>query len=151
MTAIVPIGHYLGPIHDGTGPARHLVRVGRSAVTLASDAEAAAWLAAHGRPDATDPWTRERIAAPGGAIDDLLAAGLLAGTADAGFADRYRLMPLQMGDPTDEPLLRLWECAPEHPTLRAACAAAGVPLDEVTRTGLHRLLAVNAVYVDESR
>jgi hypothetical protein len=151
MSPIVPVGHYLGPIHNGTGAPRHVVRVGRSAMTLASDAEAVAWLAAHGVPDATDPWTRERIAATGGTIDDLLAAGLLAETADAGFPDRYRLMPLFTHDvPTDEPLARLWEYAPEHPTLRAACAAAGAPLDEVTRTGLHRLLAVTAAYLDET-
>jgi hypothetical protein len=59
-------------------------------------------------------------------------------------------MPLSVGDgdPADEPLFRLWECAPEHPTLRAACAAAGTPLDEVTRTGLHHLLAIAAAYLD---
>jgi hypothetical protein len=182
---VVPIGHYLGPVYDGAGPSRHRVRVGRAPVVLASDAEAAIWLAAHGWPEepGAPPWTRQRIldavavtADPGAAFDALLAAGLLA-VAGPDFPDRYRLMPLTVGAgvqpdgagfvvgtgdravAVDDTVFRVWECAGEHPTLRAACAAvaavaasetppaAGTVLDAV-RAGLHGLLAVDAAYLD---
>jgi hypothetical protein len=49
-------------------------------------------------------------------------------------------------------VLAVWERGADHPTLRAACAAAapggaGAVLDAFV-ADLHRLLAANAVYVD---
>jgi len=106
------------------------------------------------------------------AYASLLADGLLA-EVDGTFADRYRLVPLTFGRGwqdnagedeiyaigaaersvlVDETVLAVWESGADYPTLRAACAAAlpdspGVALAAVV-TALHRLLAVNAVYVE---
>ena len=106
------------------------------------------------------------------AFTSLLADGLLAAVG-ADFADRYRLMPLTFGrgwqdngDGTDtfaigaaeravevdETVLRVWECGADFPTLRAACAAAAPDRDDAALSAvvadLHRLLAVNAAYVE---
>jgi hypothetical protein len=176
VTALVfPVGHYLGPFHDESSarPAYHLVRVGREVLSLADGAEAAVWMAAHGSftGDSVAPVTRKTIQAsvpawlsPGvdAAFAALLEAGLLIG-ADA--VAGCRLGPLMIGIGArpegdgftigvgglelvvDEPLFRVWECAPDHPTVAAACAAARADLAE-TVGALHHLLCVNAAYLD---
>jgi hypothetical protein len=151
MTAVVPVGHYLGPIHDeAAGQVRFRVRVGREPEPLDTAVEAAVWLAAHSHPDLPPGtvWTRERVLGllpgPAGAADafaTLLRDGLLA-EVDDGFADRYRVVPLTFGVgwQYDEsgfalgtegrrvsvgaPVLAVWERGADFATLRQACADA---------------------------
>lgn len=176
---VVPVGHFLGQVFDDDGSVRYRVRVADASHPLETLAEAGVWLAAHGFPDvvATEVWTRQHVIdvqgdreAAEAAYATLLAGGLIA-EVDSTFADRYRLIPLTYGrgwqdDPGDddvyalgapersvlvgETVLRVWESGADHPTLRAACAAAG-PADAALAavvTDLHRLLTVNAVYVE---
>jgi hypothetical protein len=178
---VVPVGHLLGPVRDDDGTALYRVRVGETSQPLETAVEAAVWLAAHGFPEtvATTAWTRQHILdvqpdrdAAAAAYATLVADGLLAGV-DPTFADRYRVVPLTFGRGwqdnageddvfaigarertvlVDETVLRVWECGAEHPTLRAACAAAVPDRADAALAAvvsdLHRLLAVNAVYID---
>jgi sugar/nucleoside kinase (ribokinase family) len=176
VTALVfPVGHYLGPLHDEASarPAYHLVRVGREVLSLTGGAETAVWMAAHGSftGDGVAPVTRETVLSSvpawlstgaGDAFAALLEAGLLIGAEAVGGC---RLGPLMIGLGAraegdgfaigvgglelvvDEPLFRVWECAPDYPTVAAACEAARADLAE-TVGGLHRLLCVNAAYLD---
>lgn len=174
--AVVPVGLYLGVIHDDD-VARHRVRVGTRSEPLDTGVEAAVWFAAHSFSDLPVPtvWTRDRIlaglpdpAAGATALSALLADGLLA-EVDAGFADRYRVVPLTFGlgwqaddslalgarerqVTVDETVLAVWERGAEYPTLRAACAAAEPETADAALAALvadlHRLLAVSAVYID---
>lgn len=150
--AIVPVGHYLGLVHDDSvGQARHRVRVGHDSEPLDSAEEAAVWFAAHSYANIAQPtpWTRDRILdvlpeprnVVAGAVPALLRDGLLAEVDDA-FADRYRVVPLTFGIgwrygddglalgvgeravSVDETVLAVWERGTEFPTLRAACADA---------------------------
>jgi hypothetical protein len=175
---VVPVGHYLGLVHDDSvGAARHRVRVGRESQPLDTEAEAEVWFAAHCFTNVAHPtvWTRERILdvvphrdAAAAAFPALLTDGLLA-TVDSAFPDGFRVVPLTFGRGwqederfalgvgeravhVDETVLRVWECGVEHPTLRAACAAAAPGAADAALAAfvadLHRLLAVSAVYVD---
>lgn len=109
------------------------------------------------------------------AYPSLVADGLLA-EAGPDFADRYRLVPLTFGrgwqddgsgaddvfalGPRDrtvlvgETVLRVWECGAEHASLRSACAAAVPEAPDAAVAAvvadLHRLLAVNAAFVEPS-
>lgn len=176
MTAVVPVGHYLGPIFDeASGQVRFRVRVGRDPEPLDTPGEAAVWLAAHSHPDVppNTAWTRDQILGllPDAeeAFEALLRDGLLA-EVDDGFADRYRVVPLTVGvgwrpDESgfalgvegrrvgvDETVLAVWERGADFRTLRQACvdAAPGAPEAALSAlvADLHRLLAVSAVYVD---
>jgi hypothetical protein len=148
---IVPVGHYLGLVHDDTsGQSRHRVRVRYESEPLDSPIEAVVWIAANGEvnlPPSTE-WTRQRIrdalpdpVAAEEALAALLRDGLLA-EVDDGFADRYRVVPLTIGTGwrygeeglavgvgdravnVDETVFAVWERGAEFPTLRAACADA---------------------------
>jgi hypothetical protein len=173
---VVPVGHYLGLVYDD-GVARHRVRIGARSEPLDPGAEAAVWFAAHGAAEdpGDGPWTRDRIlsavpdpAAGAAVFATMLADGVLA-EVDAGFADRFRVVPLTfgLGWQTDDSLalgarerqvtvgatvLAVWERGAEHPTLRAACVAAAPEAADAAVAAvladLHRLLAVSAAYVD---
>jgi hypothetical protein len=151
-TAIVPVGHYLGLVHDDSvGQPRHRVRVGRGSEPLDSAEEAAVWFAAHSFTNLAQPvlWTRDRILdvlpeprdLAASAVPILLRDGLLAEVDDA-FADRHRVVPLTFGMgwrygddglalgvgeravSVDGTVLAVWERGTEFPTLREACADA---------------------------
>jgi hypothetical protein len=109
--AIVPVGHYLGLVHDDSaGQARHRVRVGRESEPMDTPVEAAVWFAAHGYVEMprSAVWTRQQVLdavpemlgadLPGtdAAFAALLRDGLLV-EVDDGFADRYRVVPLTFG------------------------------------------------------
>jgi hypothetical protein len=111
-TLVLPVGHYLGPVHPAPGapPAHHLVRVGWDSHRLAPGAAVDTWALAHGTGAPGDtPWTRNSLlaaaAAAGipdaaGELDRLVAAGLTVlvdPAAAAGFAAAHRLCPLLVG------------------------------------------------------
>ena len=80
---VLPVGHRLGPLHDGAGPAPGVVRRGDDAELL-SPAEAAVWDLARPRPEDAAPGdavvleqrvTRARLEPD--LVDRLVARGLL--------------------------------------------------------------------------
>ncbi|MDG6103921.1 hypothetical protein Daura_23620 [Dactylosporangium aurantiacum] len=175
---LVPVGHYLGLVHDDeTGTARHRVRVGMASQPLEPAVEAPVWFAAHEGTVLPLPTggVRDRlrgvlphVAMRRAVTATLLNEGMLA-EVDAGFADRYQVLPLTYGRGwqtddslalgagertvcVDETVLAVWERGAEHPTLRAACAAAAPAAPGAALAAfvgaLHRLLRVHAVYVD---
>lgn len=175
---VFPVGHYLGLLYteDGLLPA-HRVRVGSDMLSLVSDLEAALWGRAHSFPNrqavATRPEQHEAIETLLAA--GLLVEVDPSSVAAEQFARQYRLGALMTGlgcvpdDPTrfeigparnpavvvDEPLFLIWELAPIYPSLWDTCLAVAehlraTPGDTLTGTltGLHRLLAVDAAYLD---
>jgi hypothetical protein len=126
MTAeplVFPVGLLCGTYYDedDAGGHHHEVRRGGRIHDL-TDTELAAWLFAHGRPDApTDetPWTapellrflaEQQVAKPAPLVDSLLERGLLVEVARSGdgmaaFAGSHRVVPIMqgLGNSPDEP------------------------------------------------
>ncbi|MFF0338332.1 hypothetical protein [Kribbella sp. NPDC004875] len=98
-TAIFPVGHGAGPLASADS-VHHVIRVGRTTEQL-SEPELGVWVLAHratGVPDLLTACLEADIDDAKRRLDALLSRGLLV-TADdaAGFAERYRLMPLFLG------------------------------------------------------
>ncbi|GAA0714144.1 hypothetical protein Drose_25720 [Dactylosporangium roseum] len=152
MTALVPVGLYLGAFPDGRGhwtrlgALVHEVRRGAEVEVLTGE-EYTAWLLAHD----TDT---ERVGSDGLATarERLIERGLLVesprgDTAVTVFARTYRIMPLLLGlgpsgsvagwfaiGSPDRELVsvppvtyEIWSCAPAYPTLWEACASLVAP------------------------
>ncbi|MFI5955615.1 hypothetical protein [Cryptosporangium sp. NPDC051539] len=115
MDFVLPVGHYLGPVHPApeSPPTHHSVRVGRTPARLADQDQLDVWLLAHGVPSEVGdrPWSRKLLleaASETGvgdaeaAFTDLMARGLLIeAAADATDAlspvRHHRLLPLLVG------------------------------------------------------
>jgi hypothetical protein len=117
---LLPLGHYLGPVHSPTGPAEHLVRVGWRTWRLPEGLRADTWALAHGGADPLEgPWRRAGLLTAAAAtglgdvtadLDALVSDGLVAevrsGPEAEAFAARVRLQPLLvgLGNSADDPL-----------------------------------------------
>ncbi|TDO57323.1 hypothetical protein EV651_11147 [Kribbella sp. VKM Ac-2571] len=156
-TLTFPIGHCLGTVH-AAGSHVQQVRLGGEIVDLA-DEEFAVWALAHALTGGRGPL-----------IDSLLARNLLVEVDvnnPAGFAERHRLLPLNLGlgntpelpamfksGTTDlelagmtRTLYDLWLWGHLSPNLLIACKEHNADLTAVV-TALHALLAPSAACLD---
>lgn len=179
MTAVFPIGHYMGERHP---EGLHYVRLGLEHQTMTED-EFGVWVLAH---EERPQWSIENVvtlatqaglANAAESADRLLSAGVLA-TATDEFVRSYRVEPLQVGIgnteeapdtyavglPGQEPArltagsYELWQWSALAPTLGHTCEIRAKvtdrPLPEVIAevlTDLRPLLAHNCAYLDKSR
>jgi hypothetical protein len=181
MTAVFPIGHYMGERHP---EGLHYVRVGLAHQTMTAD-EFGVWVLAH---DESPQWSVENVVTlataaelpnPAEAVERLLSAGVLAtATDEAAFTRSYRAEPLltgigntaedpdtyAVGLPNREPTLltadgyELWQWSALAPTLWHICEIRAKVLDRALTevvpellTDLRPLLANNCAYLDKAR